>query len=231
MRLRVQFDKSGAIRFTSHKDIVRLFQRCFAAAEIPVTYTEGFHPHIKMSFGPPLRTSWESRAEFLDVHLERSYPDFVEDCNRYLPDGLRVVNVVELDDQAPKLANDICAVELDLHLHHETIFGVDAPPSQREQATQALHDQLQERLTSDRTAGVDPRLDRFAIEPREDGIGITYFSTVVAGKAVTPDELLELLLDDPEQARVVPRVTRLAQFCERNGDYVSPMSKGVVQAT
>ena len=70
MKLRIQFQKVGPVRFTSHKDTIRMFQRCFAACGIPVSYSEGFHPHMRMSFAPPLKTGWEGFEEYLDIQVE-----------------------------------------------------------------------------------------------------------------------------------------------------------------
>jgi len=81
VKVRIQFEKRGAIRFTSHKDVVRIFERAFAAAGVPVSYSEGFHPHMRMSFGPPLKTGWESLEEYMDVQLESAMDDMAASVN------------------------------------------------------------------------------------------------------------------------------------------------------
>ena len=90
MRIRVKFDKRESIRFSSHKDTVRVFQRGLAAAGIPALYSQGFHPHMRMSFGPPLKTGWEGLDEYLDVHVEEPVEDFERKCNEFLPEGMTV---------------------------------------------------------------------------------------------------------------------------------------------
>jgi len=114
VKIRIQFEKLGTVRFTSHKDVMRMFERAFGAAGVPVAWSEGFHPHMRMSFGPPLRTGWESREEYMDVIVDGPVDDFAALVNEKLPEGLVIKRVVAIDDRTPKLASDMCAVSLDV---------------------------------------------------------------------------------------------------------------------
>jgi hypothetical protein len=121
VKVRIQFEKRGAIRFTSHKDVLRIFERALAAGGVPVAWSEGFHPHMRMSFGPPLKTGWESLEEYMDVQLESPMDDMAPAVNEKLPDGLCVTRVVAIDDRTPKLAVDIVAVELEAVMETEDV--------------------------------------------------------------------------------------------------------------
>lgn len=68
-RVRLRFSKVGKVRFTSHRDTARCWERALRRAELPVAYTEGFSPRPKVSFGLALSTGHESLAEYLDVDL------------------------------------------------------------------------------------------------------------------------------------------------------------------
>src|SRR3990170_4028087 len=68
-RVRFRFSKLGKVRFTSHRDTARCWERALRRAELPVSYTEGFSPRPKVSFGLALSTGHESLAECLDVDL------------------------------------------------------------------------------------------------------------------------------------------------------------------
>lgn len=70
MRVRLRYDKRGKIRFLGHRDVARLWERVLRRAELPVTYTEGFSPRPRLSFGLALSTGYESDAEYLDVDLD-----------------------------------------------------------------------------------------------------------------------------------------------------------------
>lgn len=68
-RVRIRFTKLGKIRWTSHRDVARMWERAFRRVELPLAYSEGFSPRPKVSFGLALPTGHESEAEFLDVDL------------------------------------------------------------------------------------------------------------------------------------------------------------------
>lgn len=94
-KLRIRFNKTGDIRFISHLDVMRCFSRAFARTSIPLKYTEGFNPKIKMRFSPPLSLGYESWCEVLDVELVDKYDmSHIEyELNEKLPAGLRVNDV------------------------------------------------------------------------------------------------------------------------------------------
>ena len=69
VRLRIRFAKVGKIRWTSHRDLARMWERAFRRVQLPLSYSEGFSPRPRVSFGLALPTGHESVAEFLDVEL------------------------------------------------------------------------------------------------------------------------------------------------------------------
>ncbi len=73
-RVRIRFAKHGKVRFTSHRDVARIWERALRRAGVPIAYTEGFSPRPKLSFGLALSTGHESQGEYLDVAL-REAPD------------------------------------------------------------------------------------------------------------------------------------------------------------
>lgn len=73
-KLRVRFSKLGKVRFTSHRDVARIWERALRRANLPLAYTEGFSPRPKLSFGLALPTSYESLGEYLDINLRGNSP-------------------------------------------------------------------------------------------------------------------------------------------------------------
>jgi radical SAM-linked protein len=69
MRVRLRFSKLGKVRFTSHRDVARMWERALRRAELPVVYSEGFSPRPRLHFGLALSTGHESLAEYVDVDL------------------------------------------------------------------------------------------------------------------------------------------------------------------
>ncbi len=70
MRVRLRFTKLGKVRFTSHRDVARMWERALRRATLPLAYSEGFSPRPQLSFGLALPTGCESLAEYLDVALD-----------------------------------------------------------------------------------------------------------------------------------------------------------------
>ena len=67
--VRLQYTKRGKVRWISHRDVARAFERAFRIAQLPLAFTEGFSPRPKVSFGLALSTGYESDAEYLDVEF------------------------------------------------------------------------------------------------------------------------------------------------------------------
>ena len=63
MRVRVRFEKTGSTRFLGHLDVMRYFQKAFRRAELPIAFSEGYHPHPLLSFAQPLSLSFTGNGE------------------------------------------------------------------------------------------------------------------------------------------------------------------------
>ncbi len=107
--IRIRFTKAGRVRFVSHRDVARLFERALRKLRLPVAYTEGFSPRPKLSFGLALTVAYESEAEYLDVELTKpidleALPAELTDA---LPDGMTVDAVVPNEPGTPSLQQAI----------------------------------------------------------------------------------------------------------------------------
>lgn len=225
MRLRVKFKKCGPVRFASHRDVVRIIQRGVAAAEVPVSYTQGYHPHMRMSFGPPLKTGWEGFDEYLDIHFDRSVANVEDRCNPFMPNGLKFVACSGVLEGVPKLANDISAATYEIRVRAEEVrIGRELSAERFEQMTR----EIESRFTGE--DGDGPRLTAVSAHLEGDDVRIGYTSTMHSGRVVQPQEVLDefgFAADLPTPVRV----TRTAQFVVRNGEYLSPLNEGVLQGT
>ena len=93
MRVRLRFAKVGKVRFTSHRDLARIWERALRRADIPLVYSQGFSPRPRLHFGLALPTGAESWAEYLDADLVESAPvleDLPERLTPMLPAGIDV---------------------------------------------------------------------------------------------------------------------------------------------
>ncbi|MEU5834231.1 TIGR03936 family radical SAM-associated protein [Streptomyces diacarni] len=96
-RVRLRYTKRGRLRFTSHRDFQRAFERALRRAEVPMAYSAGFTPHPKVSYANAAPTGTGSEAEYLEIALvQRRDPEQLRALlDAYMPDGLDVVDAVE----------------------------------------------------------------------------------------------------------------------------------------
>jgi len=88
---RLRYAKGESVRFISHLDVVRAFDRALRKAGLPIAFSQGFSKHPKMSFGPPLAVGLTSSAEYLDLEFSISQGlGFVDALNASLPEGISV---------------------------------------------------------------------------------------------------------------------------------------------
>ncbi|MDD5772482.1 MAG: TIGR03936 family radical SAM-associated protein [bacterium] len=94
--VRLRFKKEGLVRFISHLDFTRSILRAMGRADIPFLYSQGYSPHPKISFGPPLSLGWESETEMMEIELagKNDWKDLSEKINKNLPEGLMLSEVV-----------------------------------------------------------------------------------------------------------------------------------------
>lgn len=111
IRLRIRFTKVGKIRWTSHRDVARMWERAFRRVDLPLAYSEGFSPRPRVSFGLALPTGHESVAEFLDVELtslDRIDPGRLAGrLSAALPVGVDATAVAVLEPGTPSLQEDV----------------------------------------------------------------------------------------------------------------------------
>lgn len=97
--IRVRYKKTGRAKYISHLDLMRGMGRALTRAKIPVWYTQGFHPHVYMTFALPLALGYESLCECMDLRLDTpmDYEQVKRRLGDTLPDGLAVTAVYSLD--------------------------------------------------------------------------------------------------------------------------------------
>ena len=108
-RLRIRFGRGEEIKFISHLDIMRLWDRAFHRARIPIAYSEGFNPHPKMSLAVPLAVGVTSEAELMDVFVARPVSPhwFTQAVNQQLPPGITILGVSQTALTLPSLQSQV----------------------------------------------------------------------------------------------------------------------------
>jgi len=112
-RLRITFARGEALKYISHLDLARAWERALRRAEAPLAYSQGFNPRPKMAFAAALPVGYTSAAEVVDVFLDAPLSP-VELAHRLaaaLPPGLRVISIEEVEPGLPALQSQVRAAE------------------------------------------------------------------------------------------------------------------------
>ena len=105
MRIRVEYRKEGALIFISHLDLIRVWERLLRRTDLPLRFTEGFNPRVKMDFCPPLPMGVAGENEVMDFYLIKDVE--LDEINRRLkentPDGMKINRIRIAPDNSPSL--------------------------------------------------------------------------------------------------------------------------------
>jgi len=113
MKVRIQFSKQGALKFISHLDVMRYFQKAIRRAGIDIAYTTGYSPHQIMSFASPLGLGLESVGEYMDieVHSHQGAEAMRAALNAVMAPGIEILSVGALPQGAKKAMSCVAAAE------------------------------------------------------------------------------------------------------------------------
>ncbi|MBQ8514761.1 MAG: DUF2344 domain-containing protein [Ruminococcus sp.] len=92
--VRMKFAKTGRAKYISHLDLMRCFQRCIRRSELPIAYSEGFHPHMQLILAAALSLGFESQAEIIELQLKEalSFEEVKSRMQAILPEGIEILS-------------------------------------------------------------------------------------------------------------------------------------------
>lgn len=216
--VRFRFTKHGKVRFTSHRDVARLFERALRRARVEVVYSEGFSPRPRLAFGLALPTGGESDGEYVDIRLvdaPESLPLLCAQLTDVLPDGITVPAAEVIPPGTPSLQEAVGActwtVELD---------GPDLPSAEAAVAAAMAHTELpveRERKGKMQVVDLRPALLDLTVAG-DDPVVLT---TVLATRPTSfrPEEVIDTL--DPSWR--VRRMCRKHQWIIDDDPWAEPV--------
>ena len=100
MKIRIKFAKQGVMRFIGHLDIMRYFQKAMRRAHIDIAFTEGFSPHMIMSFAAPLGVGLTSNGEYMDIEIKSpiASADAIRQLNEVMVEGMEVLSFRQIEE-------------------------------------------------------------------------------------------------------------------------------------
>ncbi len=231
-RFRIEFEKGASMRFLSHLDLMRSWERALRRSGLPLAFTQGHHPHIKMSFGPPLPLGFRSRAEVFDLELSRPPGvDLAERLNAVLPDGLRVSSTRPILYKSPSLMSQLEGASYRVRFPASYLAEAGIAPGE-------LHSRLHERAarllardvvivrrkSEDKAREFDARPSIAAIHASLDEAPavLDLHLRFTLRASARPDDLLGLLVPEADPRTV--DVERTALWADRGGERCEPLT-------
>ena len=203
-RIRITFEKSGAMRYTSHLDLQKVWVRALLRAKLPLAYTQGFHPTPKVGYAWPLPLGWGTKGELIDIWLddpsgnEADPETFIRDVNRSMPDGLKILSIEKLPYSAPALTIVI----------QSAVYRMFFPGETSEQDLLAKMNELTSRDTIERERrgkvyDLKPLIENWSTGTTEDGAAFIQVQMAARDSAMgRPDELADALGYDPFEVNI-----------------------------
>lgn len=123
IRIRIQYAKTEALRYTSNLDVQKIWERTLRRAKLPLAYSQGFHPQPRINLASPLPLGITSRAELMEFWLEEdlAFNDIEAKLVKALPPGLEIIEMRFIDMQDKKVQTLVLSSEYDSILLQDTL--------------------------------------------------------------------------------------------------------------
>lgn len=205
MRLRLTFSKAGALRYTGHLDLQRIWERACRRADLPLSYSHGFHPQARISMAAALPLGFLGQAELVDLYLEQDLPE-PEVLNRLqasLPPGMEVSSAEAIAVQQPALQTQVLSAKYEVQFLDPVDRATISPGITRLLAATSIP-----RVRREREYDLRPLIESLAIKDKIDDDQVILTMQLAASPSRTgrPEEVLAELGIEP----VPTRITRTA---------------------
>ncbi len=234
MKLRLRYSKLGKVRFLSHRDVARVWERAIRRARLPIAYSEGFSPRPKLHFGLALSVGHESVDEYLDIDLREpvELEGLAERLSECLPTGIDATEVAELPPGSVSLQE---AVDVVVWRYAIPADAADGISERVEEVLAAATWPLEvERKGMPQQIDLRPLVDALTLHPLDGSRELPDLVADLAGsgglalvaelrtrpRSVRPGELLAAL----GLEGVDVRVRRLRQYIETDGVRRPPLA-------
>jgi len=210
---RVTYSKEGFIKFISHLDLIRLWQRALRRSGVKVEMSKGFSPHPRISFGPPQPLGVAGRAELMDVEVCRGESLTVERLNSFLTSGIRAHEVRPVSDQGKSLCAAINRASYEVEFEKAD----ESEVTSKVEALRASPSLIAHRKTEkgERCRDIRNLIEEIGVgESGEERVVVRCSVKVGEMGNLNPYELLEGLLGWPEERIRKLSITRTALFSQ-----------------
>jgi len=238
--IRVKFTRGQEVKFISHLDLMKVFERALRRSHLPVAYSSGFNPHPGMVFGLPLSVGVTSSAEYADFELAQKLPprEFMERLNEQLPKGLEITAACRRAQRENIMAS-IVRAKYDIAVipegdttsavpdEHAVPGGFAAVMSQ---GVKELLDKpviMMQKYTKSGMKDVDIRPMIYGLQVGQAAPGAAVIHALLsAGSALNlkPELLITALKDGSGLGFKIAGINRVGLYIEKNGMILDPIA-------
>jgi radical SAM-linked protein len=200
MRVRITFSKQGALRYTGHLDLHRLWERAMRRADLPLSYSQGFHPQPKISLASALPLGFSSICEMLDVRFNEEIPtgEIAFRLKDNLPPDIQITRVEVVDEREPALQTQVLSAVYTVKLT-EPVDGFEL--KQKTETLITSSSLLRERRG--KLYDLRPLIENLIAILESDGTTSLQMKLAAReGATGRPEEVLNALDIEPEYTRV-----------------------------
>lgn len=199
-KLRTEITKGEEIRYISHLDYARVIERAIRRANLPVAYSEGFNPHMKISFASALAVGVTSDAEYLDIELNQAVvaAEVQERLAAQLPAGLRLKKAKYVDQKTPALMAvvNLSQYKVIVPLASDSNFAmIEQAVAEFNQALEVLY--TRESPKGKKEIDVKDYVEQdIAVEQKDDLVTLSMTIKITPTGSVKPGEVLKALVEN-----------------------------------
>ena len=125
MRILLEFTKGPSLRWISHLDLIKLFEKAIRRATLPVALSQGFNPRPKMSIALPLPVGVSSDGEYMELELaeQMDHKQLCDRFNRQLPTDMKILKAMNLSENSPSVMSQVETSNYRIHVPHDNEVG------------------------------------------------------------------------------------------------------------
>ena len=191
---RLEFSKTGLMRYLSHQDLFRLIHRTLNLLRLPVRFSEGFNPRPRISLGYPIPMGFEAFSEYADITFNTPVDGLREKLNSIFPPGLRILKTQDVSKDTPSVMKATC------YLDYEALFSEKIPIQKINKTLDELARKDQWLVTrhhpkkGNKTIDLKPLVDNFTINETRRSIFVRF--RVMESRTGRLDEFLHILFKE-----------------------------------
>lgn len=226
MRMMVVFEKGEALRHIGHLDLMRTMQRALRRSNLPIKYSGGFNPHIRLSFAAPLSVGVIGLRELMEVPLEDGVtePVFMQAMNAVLPACLRIRACRAVEDDFPALMSLVAGADYRIDFPKE---GEGERAAACFEAFMALDQYVVSRRTKsgEHPCDIRPFVLSGSLSETPDGYTISLRTLATPAGMLKPALWLECLREFAECGPFAHRIYRECILARTEGGRLVPMEE------